>query len=94
MKKTTLYIIAYDISNDKRRSKVHKALSGFGEWTQFSLFECFLTDKDLVQLRAKLDDSIDPEHDSVRFYPICEGCQKSVQTIGSPAPEERVSYIL
>lgn len=42
---TTCYVIAYDIPDDKRRTKVHKLLSGFGKWTQYSLFECFLTKK-------------------------------------------------
>lgn len=94
MKKTTLYIIAYDIPSDKRRTKVHKVLCGFGQWTQYSLFECFLTDKEWVRLRARLDDIIDPDQDSVRFYPLCEACQKTVRTVGSPAPEEKVTYIL
>jgi CRISPR-associated protein Cas2 len=89
-----LYVIAYDIHDDKRRNKIHKTLSGFGEWTQYSLFECFLTAKELIQLRAKLDDLIDPECDSVRFYPLCETCQKTVYTVGSAAPEEKITYIL
>ncbi|MBV9707207.1 MAG: CRISPR-associated endonuclease Cas2, partial [Chloroflexi bacterium] len=49
---TTCYVIAYDIPDDKRRTKIHKLLLGFGVWTQFSLFECFLTRKDLVLLRS------------------------------------------
>ena len=32
------YVIAYDIPSDKRRTKVHKLLCGFGQWTQYSLF--------------------------------------------------------
>ncbi|RMD51077.1 MAG: CRISPR-associated endonuclease Cas2, partial [Candidatus Thermofonsia bacterium] len=47
-----LYLIAYDIPNDKRRTKLHKTLCGFGTWTQYSFFECFLNDKELVTLRA------------------------------------------
>lgn len=51
---TTCYVIAYDIPDDRRRTKVHKILSGFGTWTQYSLFECFLSKKELVLLKAKL----------------------------------------
>ena len=36
---TTLYVVAYDIPSDKRRTKVHKILCGYGAWTQFSLFD-------------------------------------------------------
>jgi len=46
---STCYVIAYDIPDDRRRTKVHKILLGYGTWTQYSLFECFLTRKQLVQ---------------------------------------------
>lgn len=94
MKETILYIIAYDIPSDKRRTKVHKTLCGFGEWTQYSLFECFLTKKDLIRLQAKLDDILNPEEDSLRMYPLCSSCQSRIKTIGSPAPKEKETYIL
>jgi len=29
----TLYVIAYDIPDDRRHTKVHRVLSGFGKWT-------------------------------------------------------------
>jgi CRISPR-associated protein Cas2 len=94
MSRATLYIIAYDIPNDKRRTKVHKMLCGFGEWTQYSLFECFLDAKELVRLRARLQDLVDPEEDSIRLYPLCSDCKDSVETIGSKAPEQKITFIL
>src|SRR5579885_1454026 len=32
-----LYVVAYDIPDNKRRTRVHKLLKGFGQWTEFSL---------------------------------------------------------
>jgi CRISPR-associated protein Cas2 len=93
MSQASLYVIAYDIPDDKRRTKVHKALCGFGEWTQFSLFECFLDARDLVRLRAKLDTLLEPGEDNVRIYPLCKDCQARVETIGSAPPEEKIVYI-
>ena len=93
MSKATLYVIAYDIPNDRRRTKVHKTLCGFGEWTQYSLFECFLEAKELVQLRAKLQALLDPDQDSVRLYPLSAECCEKVETIGSPAPAPRIIYL-
>ena len=90
----TLYVIAYDISNDRRRTKVHKTLCGFGEWTQYSLFECYLTDKELVALRGKLDKLLEPEEDSVRFYHTCAACVAKAETIGSKKPAERSVFIV
>jgi CRISPR-associated protein Cas2 len=92
--KTTLYVIAYDISSDRRRTKVHKLLCGYGEWTQFSLFECFLSDTEWLMLREKLDRLLDAQEDSVRFYPICAACVKRTETVGSAAPEEKSVFIV
>ena len=91
---TAFYVIAYDISDDRRRTKVHKVLSGFGQWTQYSLFECFLTSKERILLRDKLDRVLEPEEDSVRFYPLCEGCLGKVKTVGGPKPEERIAFVV
>lgn len=88
------YVVAYDISSDRRRTRVHKTLSGFGQWTQYSLFECFLSDKEMVLLQNKLEKLLDPEKDSVRFYPLCERCLKAVETVGSPPPEEPKVFLV
>ena len=90
----TLYVIAYDIPSDRRRTKVHKVLCGFGQWTQYSLFECHLTTKELVALRGKLDKLLKPEEDSVRFYPLCTPCVAKVATIGSPKPAEQDIFVV
>ena len=93
-KQTTLYVIAYDIPNDRRRTKVHKILSGFGRWTQFSLFEAWLTDKELIALRGKLDLHLNREQDSVRFYHLCSPCVAKVETVGRPAPQEEALFVV
>ncbi len=61
----TCYVVAYDIPDDKRRTKIHKVLLGFGKWTQFSLFECFLNQKDFILLQTKLAEHMVAREDSV-----------------------------
>ena len=90
----TLYVIAYDIPNDKRRTKVHKTLCGMGEWTQYSLFECHLTEKELLTLRHRLHRLLNAKEDSLRFYPLCAACLGKVETVGSPKPAARDLYIV
>ncbi len=85
---STCYVVAYDIPDDKRRTKVHKILLGYGTWTQYSLFECFLTRKQLVLLRSKLAEHLVAKEDSVRFYPLCSNCVSKVETVGGPPPSE------
>ena len=91
---TTCYVIAYDIPEDKRRTRVHKLLLGFGKWTQYSLFECFLTRKELVLLRSKLAQHLDAKTDSVRFYPLCADCLSKVETVGGSLPSEDLLFVV
>lgn len=93
-KETAFYVVAYDIPSDRRRTRVHKILSGFGRWTQYSLFECHLTAKEMVLLRHKLDRHLRAEEDSVRFYFICDGCLAKVETVGGQKPAEERLYIV
>jgi CRISPR-associated protein Cas2 len=90
----TLYVVAYDIPSDRRRTKAHKALCGFGTWTQYSLFECYLTEKELVALRGMLHPILDEGKDSMRFYPLCAACAGKVETVGSEAPQEKNVFIV
>ena len=91
---TTCYVIAYDIPDDKRRTKIHKILLGYGKWTQYSLFECFLTRKELVLLRSKLTEQLVAKEDSVRFYPLCANCVSKVETVGGPPPADAVLFLV
>lgn len=91
---TTCYVIAYDISDDRRRTKVHKVLTGFGTWTQYSLFECFLSKKEFVLLKSKLAKHLIDTEDSVRFYVLCGSCVGKVETVGGEPPKEEMVFIV
>jgi CRISPR-associated protein Cas2 len=93
-RQSSLYVVAYDIPDDKRRTKVHKILKGFGQWTEFSLFECFLTKKELLQMRAKLNEHLHAQEDRVRIYLICEQCLAKIETVGIPQPLEDTVYLI
>jgi CRISPR-associated protein Cas2 len=91
---TTCYVIAYDIPDDRRRTKIHQILMGFGKWTQYSLFECFLSKRERVLLRSKLAEYLVAREDSVRFYPLCANCVEKVVTIGGPPPTEDLVFVV
>ena len=91
---TMCYVIAYDIPSDKRRKKIHKLLQGYGKWTQYSVFECFLTGKQMVLLRARLEEYLIEEEDSVRFYPLCASCVSKVKTVGGAPPADDVLFLV
>ena len=72
-------LIVYDISNDKRRTKLHNALLDFGTPVQYSVFECLLTEKQEERMRNKVMKVIRPRKDQVRFYTLCADCLGRVQ---------------
>jgi CRISPR-associated protein Cas2 len=61
----TRYVVTYDIRDPKRLRKVFKCLRNYGEHLQFSVFDCLLSEKDLVRLRADLSARIDGSADQV-----------------------------
>ena len=63
----TSYLISYDISNDKRLRQVFKLMRGYGDHIQYSVFECQLSQTDLLRLRAELLFLIKRDEDQVLF---------------------------
>jgi CRISPR-associated protein Cas2 len=66
-----LWVVCYDITNDRRRNRVAKVLLGYGERVQESVFECHLNNALLRRLQAELLPLIDSHSDRLRYYPLC-----------------------
>lgn len=89
----TQIVVAYDISNDRRRARLHTLLLGYGEPVQESLFECDLDDADLRKLRHALRRLVRPA-DAVRLYALCGACAGRIQDgQGRPVPRAPEVYL-
>lgn len=84
---TQFILIVYDISNDKRRTKLHNLLLDYGTPVQYSVFECHLDSKNLTKLKkaAARITHRGKRKDNVRYYFLCADC---VNRIESSRPEE------
>ena len=90
-----LYVVSYDIPDDRRRTRVHSALTGFGTWVQYSVFECFLDRKQRILLQSRLLEEIHQREDTVRIYGLCGTCLSKVDVLGQGAiPHEDDIYLL
>lgn len=89
-----IYIVSYDIRDPKRLNKVHKTICDFGEPRQYSVFECRLTDKNLVRMKNTLSEIIDREDDQVLIIPLCAHCVSNIKTIGYPKPKDSHKVII
>ena len=80
-------IVAYDISSDKRRTKLHKRLKDFGTPVQFSVFECELEKREIDQMQKEVNNII-TRGDDVKFYFLCAACARkafgTVPTVKTP----------
>ena len=63
-----LYVVSYDIPDDRRRTKVANLLKSYGERVQFSVFECWLDSAEIARLHDELAKRADLTEDSVRIY--------------------------
>ncbi|NLW85251.1 MAG: CRISPR-associated endonuclease Cas2 [Planctomycetes bacterium] len=59
------YLIAYDVSDDKRRTALFKTLMGNGDHVQFSVFICQLNDVELERLKSSIRRSVNFRQDQV-----------------------------
>lgn len=73
-------LITYDISNDRRRTKLHKTLLNYGTPVQYSVFECLLNEANEKAMRRAVQRVIRPRQDHIRFYYLCANCLKRVET--------------
>ena len=95
MSKEQFILVVYDISNDKRRTKLHDALVDFGTPVQYSVFECLLDEKGEQAMKRKVMKVIKPRVDQVRFYYICRECVQKVEvTCGKEVLSEKPNAII
>jgi CRISPR-associated protein Cas2 len=89
-----LVLVVYDIPDDKRRTQLATFLEGYGRRVQYSVFECFLTLKEMQNLYAALLKRVNPEEDNVRLYWITRDSFAKALSIGSPPSEEPASFYI
>jgi len=85
-----LYLVAYDISNQKRLQKVAKVCEDYGARVQYSLFECRLEPDTFQRFWKHLLLEIDVGEDRVVAYPLDARCARDAKTAGTMVCSERV----
>ena len=76
-------VVAYDIPDDKRRLRVAQVLEGYGERTQFSVFELRLEREHFATLKHRLKELIKPETDRLSIYFLTPEALKRTIRIGT-----------
>lgn len=85
-----LTLVAYDISDPKRLSRVAKVCEDFGVRVQYSIFECRLDEDEFIDFWLKLLEEIDETEDRLVAYKIDARCAKETVTAGTMVCSEKV----
>ena len=64
------FLVTYDISDDKRRTRVFKTLYAYGDHAQYSVFFCELTAIELAELRGKLQAALHEFEDQIMILDL------------------------
>ncbi|BAJ64485.1 CRISPR-associated endonuclease Cas2 [Anaerolinea thermophila] len=90
----SFYVLAYDISDDRRRLKLARLMESLGVRVQGSVFEAYLTATELERLLRRCSKILKKEEDSLRIYRLCTACRENIRTEGkgkiTPPPQVTV----
>lgn len=80
-----LWVVCYDIPDNRRRAKVAKLMEGYGRRAQYSVFECDISEDKRAKLESRLRELLDSDEDDVRMYPLNQADLKRVVVVGRGA---------
>lgn len=83
MEDRDFYVLAYDISDDRRRAKIARLMESMGARVQGSVFEAYLKANELEDLLRRAKKVMKPQEDGLRVYPLCRACRAKICTEGT-----------
>ncbi len=83
-----VYVVCFDISDDRIRDRLGKRLLRYGDRVQKSVFEVGVKNNtELEEMRRELR-KIAQDDDNIRFYRLCANCRSASNALDS----ERVAH--
>lgn len=82
-----IYLVTYDIRDDKRLRRVFKTMRNWGDHLQYSVFECQLNPVELLRLKEQLKEIIHLAQDQVLFVdlgPAAGRGERVIESLGQP----------
>ncbi len=77
-----IYLIAYDIADERRLRQIAKLMEGYGVRVQKSIFESALSPTELKELKWRTLQLLDPVEDGVKFFKLCKRCEQKISVVG------------
>ena len=86
------HVIAYDISDDRRRARVAAVLQAYGDRIQRSVFVATVEDNTLREARERISQIINPDTDSVYVFRQCAPCWEAIGISGQATVADEALY--
>jgi CRISPR-associated protein Cas2 len=88
-------LVCFDITDNRVRYRVVKAIKSYGVRVQKSVFECAnLSEESFLKMKNRLEDLIDHGEDSVRYYQLCRGCVRRIEYSGVGQMPETENFMV
>ena len=93
-----LTVITYDVNTEdpagqRRLRKVARHCVNYGQRVQNSVFVCVADAAEMVRIKNKLVELIDPEKDSLRFYYLGNKYQTKIEHVGAKPTYEAEGFL-
>ena len=91
------YVVAYDISDQRRWRQVFKTMKGYGRWLQLSIFHCRLDGGRRIEMAMALEALIERDSDHVVILDLgpADEVELNVESLGkSFTPIERRAVVI
>lgn len=88
-----MVLVTYDVATSTeggagRLRRVARACQDFGQRVQFSVFEIQVDPAQWAKLKARLENLIDVEEDSLRYYYLGANWSRRIEHVGAKAARD------
>ena len=94
-----MVLVTYDVSTvtpkgARRLRLVAKACKDYGQRVQNSVFECLVDPTQFAVLKNRLENIIDKEKDSLRYYYLGKNWKRKVEHIGTKTTYDPEGFLM
>jgi CRISPR-associated protein Cas2 len=90
-------VVCYDVTDDRRRTRLARALAAYGRRVQYSVFEASLDRALFDKLVCEVKSLIDARSDRVTVYRLCAACERQRLALGQAEdawPGDQIVFVV
>ena len=91
------YLVCYDISDQKRWRRIFRAMKGYGEHWQYSVFFCVLKEIDRVRMQSELETELNLKADQCIIIDLGadeQSARDAVAVLGESFPKAQTGVVV